>query len=79
VKLTVIFARYPYGTPQSGYLAAYVIAENSKRGRNLLAGTHITGTAYGKIIVQRELGRLLPGAQIVFEGPEDEAAPTRRS
>lgn len=72
MKLTVVFARHPRGTPQGGYLAAYVVSANQKRGRNLLAGCHITGVPYAKVVVQRELGRLVPGSKIFFKEPTEE-------
>jgi hypothetical protein len=72
MKLTVVLARYPPDTPKAGYLAAYAMSENSKRGRNLLAGTHITGVPYAKDTVKREISYLIPGAEVTFEGPEGE-------
>ena len=72
MKLTVVLARYPIGTPKAGYLAAYAVSENAKRGRNLLAGMHITGVPYAQTMVKREINYLIPGAEIEFEGPEGE-------
>jgi hypothetical protein len=77
MKLVVVLARYPTGTPKAGYLAAYVVSDHAKRGRNLLAGMHITGVPYAHIVVKREIGYLMPGAEITFEGPEGEEAKGR--
>jgi hypothetical protein len=72
MKLTVVLARYPPNTPKAGYLAAYAVSEDARRGRNLLAGMHITGVPHAKNMVKRELNYLMPGAEITFEGPEGE-------
>jgi hypothetical protein len=74
VKLTVVLARYPEGTPKAGQLAAYVVTEDDKRGRNLLAGMSITRVPYAQTMAKREINWLLPGAQVKFEGPEGEVA-----
>lgn len=72
MKLTVVLARYPPDTPKASYLAAYIVSENAKRGRNLLAGQHITGVPHAKNMVKRELNCLMPGFEVEFEGPEGE-------
>jgi hypothetical protein len=74
MKLTVVLARYPPDTPKAGCLAAYIVQEGARRGRNLLAGMHITGVPYARIMVQREMNCLIPGVKIEFEGPEGEKA-----
>jgi hypothetical protein len=74
MKLTVVLARYPPDTPQAGYLAAYIVQEGARRGRNLLAGIRATGVPYAQTMVQRELNCLIPGTEITFEGPEGEVS-----
>ena len=72
MKLTVALARYPPDTPKAGCLAAYIVFDHAKRGRNLLAGMHITGVPHAKNMVKRELNCLMPGFGVQFEGPEGE-------
>jgi hypothetical protein len=74
MKLTVVLARYPEGTPKAGQLAAYVVQELTKRGHNLLAGQQIIGVPAARDAVKRELRCLIPGVEIIFEGPEGEVA-----
>jgi hypothetical protein len=69
MQITVVLARYPEGTPRAGDLAAYVVQDNERRGRNLLAGIRATGVPYAQTVVKREIQRILPGARIRFEGP----------
>ena len=70
MTLTVVIHRQTKEQPDYGYLRAYVI-QDGHRGANLLAGRHLTGVDAAKDAVRRQLQRMLPGAQIVFEGPAD--------